>query len=153
MWRALAIVAVLGATARADDTRTEIVLGDAAADTMMIGRVGKDGVHEDVDEAMAVGLFLHVLGAPIVHAAHGEWGTAGVDLGVRALVPTAGWFAGDLACDRWRLDSPYHDFDHCFWLATTGGFAGALAAQVFDWAVLSRPDQPRSVMLSFGAHF
>ena len=152
---AIAIVALAGTAARAEDThqRAELIVNDAVADALMAPSIGRDAAGETADHAMALGLLLHLLGGPTIHAAHGEWGTAGLDLGARAVFPTVGFVAGDLACEHWELDSPGHDYNHCFWLATTGFALGAVGAQVLDWIVTSQPDAPHGVTLTFSASF
>ena len=152
--KALAIVALAASsTARADDTRYELIANDVVADGLMAPSIGRDVPGETAEKAMALGVVLHVFGAPVVHWAHREWGSGAIDLGVRAAAPMVGWITGDLVCEHWELDSPGHDYNYCYWLATTGFAAGALGAQLLDWLVISRPDQPHTMMLTFGTRF
>ena len=151
--KAIAVVAILASGAHADATRYELLANDLTADALMAPSIGRDAAGDTADKALALGIVLHLFGAPVIHWAHREWGSGAIDLGARAVTPMVGWVAGDLACEHWDLDSPGHDFNRCHWLATTGFAAGALGAQIFDWLVISRPDQPRTMMLTLGARF
>ena len=150
---AAALVVISASAAHADDTRYELLANDLTADALMAPSIGRNAPGDTAEKAMALGIILHVIGGPTIHAAHGEWGSGAIDLGARAVFPMVGWVAGDLACEHWELDSPMHDDNHCYWLATTGFAAGAIGAQVLDWLVISRPAEPHALMLTVGARF
>jgi hypothetical protein len=151
--KALAILILIASTAHADDEHYELLANDLTADALMAPSIARDAPGDTAEKAMALGIVIHVFGAPVIHWAHREWGSGAVDLGVRAVAPMVGWITGDLACEHWDLDDPGHDYNHCYWLATTGFAVGAVGAQVLDWLVISRPDQPHTIMLTLGARF
>jgi hypothetical protein len=74
----------------------------------------------------------YLLGAPIIHAAHGHWDRAGMSLGMRA----GGWFVGALggASIGYAIDSK----DGVGTGAAIGFLAGFIAPIVIDAAVLSK---------------
>ncbi len=76
-----------------------------------------------------------LLGAPILHAAHGNWGNAGLSLGSRVLFPLGGILLGALVSGGDSVAGG---------LAKTwgGGFLGFGAALVVDYAVISFDDTP-----------
>jgi hypothetical protein len=83
----------------------------------------------------------YLLGAPIIHAAHGNRGEAAVSLTMRVALPVLGGAIANSMYERRqdRCDSGYCDshgpFEQFFSIAA-GAVIGATGAVVFDWIVL-----------------
>ncbi len=73
-----------------------------------------------------------VLGAPVLHAVHGNWGNAGLSLSSRVLLPLAGFLLGDLVSND-RMGARFAK-------VLAGGLLGASSALVLDYAVISFDD-------------
>lgn len=107
---------------------------------------------------VVVGLAAYGLGSPVVHAAHGRWGAAGLALGARVGLPAVGILLG---CAAARSGNPggttrggLGDAVGCAFGGALGGAAGVLAAVVIDYAVLAAADDPTTpVMLRYGVAF
>lgn len=89
----------------------------------------------EVSATIAVGGYL--LGAPILHAAHGNWPSAGISLGLRTTLPLAGAFTG-LA-----LTSRGNNWDGLAGFGI-GGALGMIGAMVIDAAALSTESGSRT---------
>jgi len=74
-----------------------------------------------------------ILGGPIVHAAHGRWGTAALDLGLRLTLPIIGAYAAS-ACNEGGSDS-------CGAALITGAVVG-LAPIWIDAGLLAYEQKP-----------
>lgn len=77
-----------------------------------------------------LGVAGYVLGAPIVHAAHGSWGTAAGSVGLRVGLPLLGAFVGSEGLDRGSCR------ELCVG-GVIGAGAGILTAIALDAAALS----------------
>jgi hypothetical protein len=120
----------------ANGYRGQVIAADALAYgqivTSMIteGPNGADTVLSDIARTGGIGTFL--LGAPIVHVAHGNYGRAGASLGIRVLLPLVGASVG-ASLATCKPDDWFCGINE----ATTGMFVGALAASVVDVAFMS----------------
>jgi hypothetical protein len=147
--KAAAIAALLAlATPAAADTsdRTQVIIADGASDALITGGVL-------IDPPAGKGLFeLGVLGAmiggPIVHLAHGDYGRAGLSVGARLVIPGVGMYLGDTLCEH----TGHHGLD-CLTSLFVGGAIGLLGAQVLDATAISRGPQPAPMTLGFGGRF
>jgi hypothetical protein len=97
--------------------------------------------------ATVVGLLAYPVGAPIVHAAHGRWATAGLDAGLRFALPLlAGWLAFEATYQPCTGDCSNAWFPQG---AREGLIAGLVTAEfvsIFDAVVLSwEPRAPEPV--------
>jgi hypothetical protein len=100
-----------------------------------------------VSAATLVGLLAYPVGAPIVHAAHGRWVTAGLDAGLRLALPLlSGWLAFQAAYRPCTGDCSNVWFPTGTTEALVAGVVAAGAVSIFDAAVLSwEPRAPESV--------
>jgi hypothetical protein len=103
----------------------QVMLVDVANVALMITTGGESG-------ALSLGGYL--LGGPIVHAAHGNPGSALTSVGLRAGLPVAGFFVGVLMHDGGGWDE--------LGAGAAGGVAGLLIAVSIDWVALSRDERP-----------
>jgi hypothetical protein len=137
------------APARAPDMRWygwQTLLADAGAVTLTfaLGANVDDGNDAAVVGTAVLGATAFLLGGPIVHAAHGQWGNAGISLALRGgLVLLAGGIGaaiGDGACGQYHYD---HEF--CAeGYALAGAVMGAVAAVIVDAAMASEPITARA---------
>lgn len=91
-----------------------------------------------VEEPLLLGASFatYVLGGPIVHASHGNWGRAALSLGARVGMPLLGISTG-VALEDCRGG------DFCgFGGALIGGVVGIAAAVAIDSAALAREEAP-----------
>jgi hypothetical protein len=155
--RALAALLVLTAAptpaAAEISDRPEIIATDVVSDAA-IGSVFLEDLSNSTDGALFVlGLAGAALGGPTVHAAHGDWGRAGISLGGRLTLPIAGMLIGDAVCTPDAEDR----FLRCFGHDLIGGAIGLAAAQVLDAALLARgptdDGMPAAHIVSIGARF
>jgi len=88
-------------------------------------------------------------GAPLVHAAHGRWGTAAADLGMRVGFLAVGNLAGAAIGKVGSPASCNHELPGCLTQTSTGmvvgATIGALAASLLDASVLARGARPSEV--------
>ena len=148
---AAGLVAAAARPARAGDGETyrgTMVIVDATSVALLAGAAAGEA-----PAALFVGFAGYGLGSPIVHAAHGRWGTAGLALGARvglpALAAVIGCGAGQSG-RHGRLGGALS----CIGGGMLGVAVGVVAGVVIDYAVLaSVDDAPAPVMLSFGASF
>lgn len=102
---------------------------------------------------VAVGLAGYGLGSPIVHAAHGRWGAAGLALGARVGLPAV---AGLIGCGAGRggQRGVIGDTFGCLFGAVLAGGAAVVAGVIIDYAVLAAVDDTTTpVMLRYGVAF
>jgi hypothetical protein len=150
---AAVMVAAVAHPAAADlSDRGTIVITDATSDALMASLFV-----ERIDRAthaapFYVGVAGYALGGPIVHAAHGDWGRAGISLSARVVLPVVGIVGGHELCVA-GSDEDHDELLPCFGSMILGGIAGIVGAEVLDWAAVSRGPEPRTMMLSFGAAF
>ena len=145
------VVALLGLGPR--EARAEEWYGEQViiSDVTSAG-VTSIGIGANKDGVMLLGAAMYVVGAPAIHAAHGDFGRAGISLGMRVGLPVLGAVAGSAAgCHSKRM------FD-C--LIPTGmllgGMIGILGASVLDAALLSTTHEDvaeRKIMFSIGGAF
>lgn len=108
----------------------QTLLTDGAALMFLLALGASDRGAEDTFASASVGTYL--LGGPVVHAAHGNWGRAAGSLGLRAGAPVVGVALGLELEDC-------HGEDFCgFRGALIGGSIGLAAAVAIDSAALAR---------------
>lgn len=148
----LAGLVLSSGTARADTSyRWQVMLSDGISDGLIATSVGGRFMDSTHGVFTYLGLASYGLGAPIVHAAHGDWGTAGISVGTRVALPALlGWGAHG-ACMRWG--GSHKDFLPCFGSAAVGIIGGMISAQVLDWTVLDHTDQPKTILFQLGGGF
>jgi len=123
----------------------QTALVDAASLSLGASVAALSDQGHDSDVSGAVGGIVvasYVLGGPIVHAAHGQWGTAGASLGLRLGAPVGGALGGLLLG---YAVCPRHDDRDVPCSAVTagvGGFLGFATALVVDSAVLAYEPEP-----------
>lgn len=84
----------------------------------------------------------YVLGAPIVHAAHGNGGRALVSVGLRMGLPVLGALAG-ISLEQAHCRSTAQTEDDCGLAGLIlGGAAGIGAAVLIDWFALGKVEKP-----------
>lgn len=132
----------LPSAARADDWYGwQTLATDATADTLLVG----GGLFGESKEAAIAAAALYTFGGPIVHVAHGEWGRAGISLGLRLGLPTLGGLVGGALCfDR-------KGFLSCLGSAVLGIGVGILGAEITDAALGDTHDH--ATMLQIGGAF
>ena len=114
-------------------------LGLGAAVIGLSGNSSSGSGAENVAGVLMVSTF--VLGGPVVHAAHGQWGKAGASLGLRLGAPAAGALGGFLAGSA---SCPHDDGDvPCSAVgAGIGLIAGAATAIIVDAVMIAyEPEQ------------
>jgi len=81
---ALAATLAAAAPARADTSdREEIIISDAVSD-LLIASVASPGVTSHLHGIpVGIGFAGALLGGPIIHASHDDWGRAGISFGTR----------------------------------------------------------------------
>jgi hypothetical protein len=112
------------ATRRWYGTPTLII--DAAAATLFT--VGGIWMDEGLGPIIALGVPAYVLGGPIVHASHGNWGRSAGSLLLRAGAPLLGAIFGASMCVRESGD--------CIEGVITFGAVGMVTAAVLDLSLL-----------------
>ncbi len=112
-----------------------------AVDTVSVGTFAL-GINLHSNPAALAGAGGLLLGAPILHAAHGNWGNAGLSLGSRVLLPIGGLALGALF--RNGKQGRVADAFDALGSSLLGGLFGAGAALVVDYAVISYDDAPAS---------
>jgi hypothetical protein len=127
----------------------QTLLADAGSVVFLIaGAVASDGSsragHQAGDVLIGIGGAGYWLGAPIVHAAHGQWGGAAGSLGLRVGLPLGGALVGGLlglaACGGSSGDSEIG----CPGVgAAIGAVGGAIAAPFVDAFALAYEPGPR----------
>jgi hypothetical protein len=89
----------------------------------------------------------YLLGAPAIHASHGNRGQAALSLTARVGLPVLGGVLGNALYERDQGDTCSDDCDNWFrglerYLAIgAGAVIGATAAVVFDWGVLDHTER------------
>jgi hypothetical protein len=157
VWAAALVAAMMhwGSPAAAEETgatRTrEVWYGwqtlstDAAA--LALG-LGLGQVNPKVGGYTVLGGYL--LGGPTVHILHGQYGRAGISLGLRAVLPLTlglgGLALGSAQCDK-QSDSSSEIPGMCSVLlgslgAITGGVAGIIGASALDMGFVARKQEP-----------
>jgi hypothetical protein len=108
------------------------------------------GAQSDAWPVTALGFGGMLLGGPIVHAAHDNWGRAGISLGLRVGAPLAGVGLG-LALGGGIRKGGLHAIAY----AIVGASIGYIAAAMFDVGYLARVDVPEAAprMFSIGGRF
>lgn len=118
-----------------------VVIADLAGVGMFVlaGLTDPDGSAENLYVAGILGPWL--LGGPIVHLVEGNYGRAGLSLGLRLGLPVVGALVGSLAPPILSEDDCGEYYDECEtydWGAGPEGFLlGFGAAMVIDWVFLS----------------
>ncbi len=155
MWTATALLITICAAPSvvAADNRNGDWYGwqTITADAASVGTIAL-GINRRFTPLAIAGAGGLILGAPILHAAHGNWGNAGLSLGSRVLFPLGGMLLGGVLSGGGSVTDG---------LAKTwgGGLLGFGAALVVDYAVISFDDgsatvampQARQWMLSLSA--
>jgi hypothetical protein len=108
------------------------------------------GTTDETSVLPAVGLGAYLLGGPIVHAAHDNWGRAALSLGMRTVIPvaTGGLFFAANSCGENSSNDPDSDADAWCGLgqaiaAVFGGLVGATVASALDASLLAwEPEEP-----------
>jgi hypothetical protein len=118
---------------------------DGVADVLFVG--GSFGENEN---ATMVGLAVYLLGAPIIHGSHSEWPRAGLSLGLRGALPTAGGLIGYGLCTPDPVE-----FLRCIGAAVVGIGVGIVVAQAIDSAAIAYGDDDRTTptMVRLGGSF
>ena len=102
---------------------------------------------------IAIGFAGYAFGSPIVHAAHGRWGTAGLAFGLRVGVPAV---AALIGCGAGK-SGKHGGIGDAFGCLAGGALASGVAVVagvIIDYAVLaSVDDSPTPMMLSYGVAF
>jgi hypothetical protein len=122
----------------------QTLLTDAAAITLTVALTANADEHDDaaVIGAFVIGASAFALGGPIVHAAHGHWGKAGISLasrlGLSFIGAAIGAGIGADSCSQY-----VYDHDGCaIEDGALGLIAGAAIAVIVDAAVLAREPVP-----------
>ena len=151
---ALAATLAAAAPARADTSdREEIIISDAVSD-LLIASVASPGVTSHLHGIpVGIGFAGALLGGPIIHASHDDWGRAGISFGTRIATPLVGAVVGNALCS----DEAHQEFLGCLGDAAIGLAAGLVVAQVIDATLIARGStagqMPAVRMLSFGVRF
>lgn len=92
--------------------------------------------------AMAAGVGMYFLGAPVVHAANGQWGKGVGSLGLRVGAPLTGMLGGFmLGTATCPEDDGINSAPLCpLGQALVGGMLGLVAASVIDASVLAKKE-------------
>lgn len=120
----------------------QVIGTDVVGWTLFLG-----GVKIETWQLGAVGFGTLLLGGPVVHLAHGNYGRAGISFGMRAAGPALGLAVGGLVASKHK--------ELLFEGPLTGAFLGYLAAAIVDIAVVAREDGPEAAprLLSIGGRF
>lgn len=150
----VAVAAITTATARparAEDGETyrgTMAIVDVASLAVIVAAATGESA-----PGIAVGFAGYGLGSPIVHAAHGRWGTAGAALGLRVGLPAAAALIGCGAGTSGR-HSAIGDAFGCLAGGALAAGVAVVAGVIVDYAVLaSVDDSPTPMMLSYGVAF
>ena len=155
MTRRAAIAVIVGALstpAHADTSyRWQLMVSDGVSNGLILTSAS-DRLTSSTHGVLAyLGVASYALGAPILHAAHDDWGTAGLSLGTRVALPALlGWGAHG-ACMHWG--GRRGKFLPCYGAAAAGIIGGVLTAQFLDWTVLDHTDEPKTIMFQLGGGF
>lgn len=121
----------------------QVIAADVAS--LLVGLAMPDGGHGAI-----IGVTGYALGGPVIHALHGNNGTAVASLGLRLGLPLAGGLMGGVVYD---YEHEEEDFDVLEYLAV-GVVLGTATAALVDWAVLGwtdehapRPAEPKYVLV------
>ena len=107
------------------------------------------GLNVESWQATAIGAGSVLFGGPIVHAAHGNWGRAGISLGLRVGLPAAGGALLGLSARNRRSYVPIAG-------VLVGVALGYLAAAAVDIAIVAQePDEAAAAprVFSIGGRF
>ncbi|MBK9034646.1 MAG: hypothetical protein IPL61_25835 [Myxococcales bacterium] len=141
----------LARPARAGDGETyrgTMVIVDLASVGVVVA-----GAATEATPALALGVAGYALGSPIVHAAHGRWGAAGLAFGARVGIPAVAMVIGCGAGGSGGRGG-FGQAMGCIGGGMLGVAVGVVAGVVIDYAVLAAVDDTTTpVMLSFGASF
>lgn len=115
----------------------QVLIADVATVGLTVTAANTDA--SDVLIPAAFGNYL--LAAPVIHAAHGNWGRAGLSLGVRTVIPvaTGGIFYAASRCDPPSTSNPDADPGWCFdgVAAAFGAVLGAVVASAVDSSAIA----------------
>ncbi|HEU4405157.1 MAG TPA: hypothetical protein VFS43_07690 [Polyangiaceae bacterium] len=116
-----------------------------ATDLAAVAFVGAGASDEEDGGVALLGLGTYLLGAPIVHAANGQFGKGVASLGLRVGVPVAGALGGlMLGSATCREDDGWNENVCPLGQAALGSLLGILAASTLDAAVLAKKEvRPR----------
>lgn len=153
---AAASITAAARPARADDDgpyRGTMAIVDVASVAVVASAIAGESA-----PGVMVGLAAYGLGSPVVHAAHGRWGAAGLALGARVGLPAVGILIGCGAARSGNRGGTTRgglgDAVGCAFGGALGGAAGVIAAVVIDYAVLAAVDDTTTpVMLRYGVAF
>lgn len=149
---AVAAVLACATTAHAETSdRTEIIITDGVSDALIVAPAWRPIEEGAGTGPFWLGLSGAILGGPIVHAAHHDWGRAGIDLGARVIAIPVGAMIGDALCEH--DPSSHGDILPCIGHDLIGAALGLIAAEVVDWTVIARGPTSTPMMLTFGGHF
>lgn len=123
-------------------TRTWYGWQTLGTDAFAVASIAIAIASEEGDVLPGLGLGTYVLGGPIVHASHGNWGRAAGSFGMRTAFPVITG-AVVYALNTCEPDDPTDDTDSDDWCelgwglaALTGGVIGTSIASVIDASVL-----------------
>lgn len=148
---AVAAITTATAPARAEDGETyrgTMAIVDVTSVAVIAGAAAGESA-----PGIAIGFAGYGLGSPIVHAAHGRWGTAGLAFGLRVGVPAVAALIGCGAAKSGN-GGAISDALGCLAGGTLAAGAAVVAGVIIDYAVLaSVDDAPTPMMLSYGVAF
>lgn len=146
-----AITSAQAPRARADDGETyrgTMAIVDAASVAVIAGAAAGDSA-----PGLALGFAGYGLGSPIVHAAHGRWGAAGLAFGVRVAVPAVAALIG-CGAGKSGQHGTIGDTFGCLFGGTLAAGVAVIAGVIIDYAVLASVDaSPTPMMLRYGVAF
>lgn len=147
-------VPALAGNAAADDTgpyRAQTALADGAAAALVLGSLESGDSASETGLAEAAGATF-LVGAPVVHLAHGRYGRAAISLALRVALPALGIAVGSSRSCAWDDDGCWAERDRA---QLTGLLAGAVVAAVLDSSLLAGgddwPSPPPRVVPTVGA--
>ncbi|MBL8623265.1 MAG: hypothetical protein JNK64_18275 [Myxococcales bacterium] len=150
----VAVAAITTATARparAEDGETyrgTMAIVDVTSVAVLAAAAGGESA-----PGVGLGFAGYALGSPIVHAAHGRWGTAGAAFGLRVGLPAVAALIGCGAA-KGGSGGVIGDAVGCLAGGALAAGAAVVAAVIIDYAVLAAvDDSPTPMMLSYGVAF
>ena len=154
MLASVAVAAITTATARparAEDGETyrgTMAIVDVASVAVIAGAAAGESA-----PGIAVGFAGYALGSPIVHAAHGRWGTAGLAFGLRVGVPAVATLIG-CGAGKSGKHGGIGDAFGCLAGGALAAGAAVVAGVIIDYAVLASVDDSTTpMMLNYGVAF
>ena len=131
--------------------RAQTALADGAAALVMLGALESRTSSTETSLAELAGATF-VVGAPVVHLAHGRYGRSALSFALRVSLPLVGVALGSSRSCAWDDDACWSQRDQA---QLTGLLAGAVLAAVIDSALLAggddRPAPPPRVVPTVGA--